>query len=37
MMIKSACLMELNELKSSRKMAAIVIGTTIAKRFMARC
>jgi aryl-alcohol dehydrogenase-like predicted oxidoreductase len=36
-MMSVACLTELNELNNSRKMDAIVIGTTMAKRFIARC
>ena len=35
-MMSAACLTELNELNSNRKMDAMVIGTTTAKRFIAR-
>ena len=36
-MMSTACFTELKELKRSRKIAAMVMGTTMANRFIARC
>jgi hypothetical protein len=36
-MMSSACFTELNEPNRSRKIAAMVIGTTMLNRFVARC